>query len=191
MKRVNLLARFMNGQEEVRSLIGDSSATPRKEREAEGRQRKRSGAEGSPRAAILGVCAGKMAGTVSPRRSRIRKALRRRSFRWEGELRDRARSGRARTGEGSPDPLPVKEATAAGKPASAESTDGKGSEKGALENSRQKTLTTVLGHPATVPSRLLFEVLGPANQLRNWNVHRSTDHFQGINRRGFPPSFQF
>lgn len=170
MKRVNLLARFMNGQEEVRSLIGDSSATPRKEREAEGRQRKRSGAEGSPRAAILGVCVGKMAGTVSPRRSRIRKALRRRSFRWEGSL----------------DPLPVKE-----KPASAEPTNGKGSEKGALENSKQKTLTTVFGHPATVPSRLLFEVFGPANQLRNWNVHRSTDHFQGINRRGFPPSFQF
>ncbi len=56
MKRVNLLARFMNGQEEARSLIGDSSATPRKEREAEGRQRKRSGAEGSPRAAILMGC---------------------------------------------------------------------------------------------------------------------------------------
>ena len=45
----------------------------------------------------------------SRRQGRIQEGVAETGFRWDGELRDRLRSGRARTGEGSPDSSPPKE----------------------------------------------------------------------------------
>ena len=101
-------------REAVRSLVSDSSATPRPEREAVGvgvRWGRRPVAKkGAAQMDRLGTHFRSLCWRGGGHSLRGEAASGRRcgklGFRRDGELRDRPHSGRARTGEGSPDPSP-------------------------------------------------------------------------------------